>query len=133
MPRPSFEREGAIFGDDRDYDAALQQHYAEGYQRNSSVSAYATHHLGGFRRNLCSLYDSTRWKQPMPSAFGLKSIYPYASPGIATLSEAWAPLTFAVNRSTVPTESIDAAKETIALVQSLERRHSCLKNRNLTD
>jgi ferritin-like metal-binding protein YciE len=38
------------------------------------------------------------------------------------LSEDWAPLTFAVNRTTVPTESIDAAKETIALVQSLERR-----------
>lgn len=106
----------AMFGDDReDYDAALQRHYAEGVPSqwwNSFVSAYATtHHWEDFAETFAHYLHIVDTLETA-NAFGIR-IKPkitdgttlvakvdfdaYRTQGIATLIDAWLPLTFAVN------------------------------------
>jgi len=106
----------AMFGDDRqDYDAALQRHYAEGVPSqwwDSFVSAYATTHPWEDFAETFAHYLHIVDTLETANAFGIR-IKPkitddttlvakvdfdaYRTQGIATLIDAWLPLTFAVN------------------------------------
>jgi hypothetical protein len=106
----------ALFGDERqDYAAALQRHHAEGPPadwQDSFVSAYATAHpwedFAESWAHLLHMVDTLEMASslelsvnPPVDRSGLLqteiAFDPYAAPDIATLLEAWLPLTHAVN------------------------------------
>jgi hypothetical protein len=106
----------AIFGDDRaNYDQALQAHYREGPPadwRDHFISAYATTHPWEDFAETWAHYLHILDTLETAHAFGLRvrprvsrsmelqtamDFDPYLATDIATIVEAWLPLTFAMN------------------------------------
>ncbi|OYV30525.1 MAG: hypothetical protein B7Z81_14235, partial [Acidocella sp. 20-61-6] len=106
----------AVFGDDSaDYGAALQRHYAEGPPadwREHFISAYATAHPWEDFAETWAHYLHIVDTLETASAFGLRihpvatknramhadiDFDPHHADSMATLIDAWGPLTFAVN------------------------------------